>query len=150
MRPRMPPIPDFTSAAFQNSHSDARIQISILDGKGTLMPANRGRVTEEQAADLADYIRAFGPNSNRRGGNPALGYGIRQGDPATGGTMEFARKSVAEEMNTSHRLSEGALDNRTLPGPEIRFVGCRTVRDQDAAVRPPRQAIHSQRSGQPD
>jgi len=61
MRPRMPPIPDFTSTAFQNSHSDARIRISILEGKGTLMPANRGRVTDEQAADLADYIRAFGP-----------------------------------------------------------------------------------------
>ncbi len=63
MRPRMPPIPDFTSAAFQNSHSDARIQISILDGKGTLMPANRGRVTDEQAADLMVYIRAFGPKT---------------------------------------------------------------------------------------
>jgi len=63
MRPRMPPIPDFTSAAFQNSHSDARIQISILDGKGTLMPANRGRVTEEQAADLMVYLRAFGPKT---------------------------------------------------------------------------------------
>jgi mono/diheme cytochrome c family protein len=63
MRPRMPPIPDFTSAVFQNSHSDARIQISILDGKGTLMPANRGRVTEEQAADLMVYLRAFGPKT---------------------------------------------------------------------------------------
>jgi mono/diheme cytochrome c family protein len=61
MRPRMPPIPDFTSVAFQNSHSDARIQISILDGKGTLMPANRGRVTDEQAAYLMVYLRAFGP-----------------------------------------------------------------------------------------
>jgi hypothetical protein len=64
--------------------------------------------------------------------------------------MEFAGKTVAEEINTSHRLSEGAFDNRTLPGPEIRFVGCRTVRDQDAAVRPPRRAIHSQRSVQQD
>ncbi len=63
MRPRMPPIPDFTSAAFHNSHSDARIQISILDGKGTLMPANRGRVTDSQAADLMVYIRAFGPST---------------------------------------------------------------------------------------
>jgi mono/diheme cytochrome c family protein len=64
MRPRMPPIPDFTSVAFQNSHSDARIQISILDGKGTLMPANRGRVTDEQAADLMVYLRAFGPKTS--------------------------------------------------------------------------------------
>lgn len=62
MRDRMPPIPDFTSPGFQDSHSDARIQISILDGKGTLMPANRGRVSDDAAADLKDFIRAFGPN----------------------------------------------------------------------------------------
>jgi mono/diheme cytochrome c family protein len=61
MRQRMPPIPDFTSPVFQDGHSDARLQISILDGKGSLMPANRGRVTEDEAADLKDFIRAFGP-----------------------------------------------------------------------------------------
>ena len=61
MRARMPPIPDFTTPVFQDSHSDARLQISILDGKGSLMPANRGRVTEDEAADLKDFIRAFGP-----------------------------------------------------------------------------------------
>jgi mono/diheme cytochrome c family protein len=60
MRPVLPPIPDFTSAAFQKEHSDAQIQVSILDGKGTLMPANRGRVTEDQASDLIAFIRAFG------------------------------------------------------------------------------------------
>jgi hypothetical protein len=58
----MPPIPNFTSEAFHKQHSDAQIQVSILDGKGTLMPANRGRVTEEQASDLVAYIRAFGPS----------------------------------------------------------------------------------------
>jgi mono/diheme cytochrome c family protein len=61
MRAAMPPIPNFTSASFQQDHTDAQIRISILDGKGTLMPANRGRVTEEQAGDLAAYVRAFGP-----------------------------------------------------------------------------------------
>ena len=63
MRPVLPPIPDFTSTAFQKEHSDAQIQVSILDGKGTLMPANRGRVTEEQAGDLVAFVRAFGPGT---------------------------------------------------------------------------------------
>jgi mono/diheme cytochrome c family protein len=63
MRPSMPPIPDFTNPVFHQEHSDAQIRVSILDGKGTLMPANRGRVTEEQAGDLVAYIRAFGPKS---------------------------------------------------------------------------------------
>jgi mono/diheme cytochrome c family protein len=63
MRPTMAQIPDFTSETFHKQHSDAQIRVSILDGKGTLMPSNRGRVTEEQASYLAAYIRAFGPKS---------------------------------------------------------------------------------------
>ena len=61
MRPVLPPIPDFTSPAFHKEHTDAQLQVSILDGKGTLMPANRGRVTQEQARDLVYFVRAFGP-----------------------------------------------------------------------------------------
>jgi mono/diheme cytochrome c family protein len=61
MRPVLPPIPDFTNPAFHKEHSDAQLMISILDGKGTLMPANRGRVTEEEARDLVAFVRAFGP-----------------------------------------------------------------------------------------
>ena len=61
MRPVLPPIPDFTSPTFQKEHSDAQLLVSILDGKGTFMPANRGRITEEQASDLVAFVRAFGP-----------------------------------------------------------------------------------------
>jgi mono/diheme cytochrome c family protein len=61
MRPVLPPIPDFTNPAFHKEHSDAQLVISILDGKGTLMPANRGRVTEDQAHGLVAYIRTFSP-----------------------------------------------------------------------------------------
>jgi mono/diheme cytochrome c family protein len=62
MRANLPPIPDFTNAAWQTEHSDPQLLISVLDGKGTLMPANRGRVTESQARDLVAYVRAFGPS----------------------------------------------------------------------------------------
>jgi mono/diheme cytochrome c family protein len=61
VRATLPPIPDFTSKSFHADHSDQQLLISILDGKGTLMPANRGRVTEAQARDLVAYVRAFGP-----------------------------------------------------------------------------------------
>jgi mono/diheme cytochrome c family protein len=63
MRASMPPIPNFTSESFHKEHSNAQIMVSILDGKGKLMPANRGRVTEQQAGDLMAYVRAFGPPS---------------------------------------------------------------------------------------
>jgi mono/diheme cytochrome c family protein len=61
MRAQLPPIPDFTSGAWQGDRSDPQLEVSVLDGKGTLMPANRGRVTEGQARDLVAYVRAFGP-----------------------------------------------------------------------------------------
>jgi mono/diheme cytochrome c family protein len=67
VRAQLPPIPDFTKGAWQSEHSDPQLLISILDGKGTLMPANRGRITEGQARDLVSYIRAFGPPEVRAG-----------------------------------------------------------------------------------
>jgi cbb3-type cytochrome c oxidase subunit III len=68
MRPAMPAIPDFTSEAFHKTHTDAQMRVSILDGKGafpSVMPANRGRITEDQARDLVPYLRSFGPASFR-------------------------------------------------------------------------------------
>jgi hypothetical protein len=61
MRASLPPIPDFTRPAFHKEHTDAQLLVSILDGKGTLMPANRGRITPDQARAVAAYVRAFGP-----------------------------------------------------------------------------------------
>jgi mono/diheme cytochrome c family protein len=61
MRASMPTIPDFTSRAWQETVSKPQLVVSILDGKGTLMPPFRGRVSDEQAQDLAAYVRAFGP-----------------------------------------------------------------------------------------
>jgi mono/diheme cytochrome c family protein len=61
MRATMPQLPDFTRTQFRDQHSDAQILVSILDGKGALMPANRGRLTEGQARDMVAVIRTFAP-----------------------------------------------------------------------------------------
>lgn len=61
MKASMPVIPDFSSRAWQEGVSSPQLVVGILDGKGTLMPAFRGRVSDEQAQDLAAYVRAFGP-----------------------------------------------------------------------------------------
>jgi mono/diheme cytochrome c family protein len=61
LRPSMPTIPDFTNPAWQAGVSKPQLAASILEGKGTLMPSFRGRVSEAQARDLAAYVRAFGP-----------------------------------------------------------------------------------------
>jgi mono/diheme cytochrome c family protein len=63
MRAALPPLPDFTNVTWQEQHSDPQLLISVLDGKGGLMPANRGRINEPQARDLIAYIRAFAPTA---------------------------------------------------------------------------------------
>jgi mono/diheme cytochrome c family protein len=61
MRAALPTLPDFTRMTFRDQHSDAQLLVSILDGKGALMPANRGRLTEQQARDMVAVIRTFAP-----------------------------------------------------------------------------------------
>jgi mono/diheme cytochrome c family protein len=70
----MPGIPDFTSRAWQAGVSTPQVISSILDGKGTLMPAFRGRVNEDQVNDLAAYIRAFGPAPSAASEAPASDF----------------------------------------------------------------------------
>ncbi|MGE5191006.1 MAG: cytochrome c [Deltaproteobacteria bacterium] len=63
LRAQMPPIPDFTNSTWQMQHTDPQLAVSIMDGKGNLMPANRGRITDAQARDLVAYLRSFGPRT---------------------------------------------------------------------------------------
>ncbi len=61
VRVAMPPIPDFTARDWQSTHNSALLSVSILEGKGTLMPPWRGKITPDQARDLVAYVRTFGP-----------------------------------------------------------------------------------------
>jgi len=91
MRGSMPVIPDFTSEAFHKQHNDAQIRVSILEGKGALMPANRGRVTEDEARDLVAYLRAFGPKS------------LRIGSGASDQEFERAYRKLDQQLEELHK-----------------------------------------------
>jgi len=61
-RNTLPVIPNFTDKAWQQDKSDAQLVISILEGKGRLMPAWTGRITDKQGAEIVTHvIRSFGP-----------------------------------------------------------------------------------------
>jgi quinol-cytochrome oxidoreductase complex cytochrome b subunit/mono/diheme cytochrome c family protein len=77
MKLSMPTLQDFTNRAWQEEVSNARMLVSILDGRGTLMPAFRGRITQEQAQDLVAYVRAFGPVKQRPTEAPATDFDKR-------------------------------------------------------------------------
>jgi mono/diheme cytochrome c family protein len=55
-------LPDFTRRKWQERRDDAQLKVSILDGKGTTMPAFRGRLDEAQAKALVAHVRAFSPS----------------------------------------------------------------------------------------
>jgi mono/diheme cytochrome c family protein len=56
-----PDPPDFSGRGWQEERSNAGMLKSILDGKKKGMPAFRKKVSEDQARDRVDYVRAFTP-----------------------------------------------------------------------------------------
>jgi mono/diheme cytochrome c family protein len=66
MRDSLSIMPDFSSRRWQASQGDAQLLASILDGKGTRMPAFRGKVTDKEARDLVARVRAFDPAAPAR------------------------------------------------------------------------------------
>ena len=61
LRDQTPSIPDFTSQVWQQRRSPPELTTTILEGKGTVMPAFRGKLNEAQIRDLVTYLRAFAP-----------------------------------------------------------------------------------------
>jgi mono/diheme cytochrome c family protein len=66
-RERLPENPDFTNPFWQARRTDSKLLSSILDGKGEDMPAQRRKISEEQARGLVTYVRAFAPTTKSPG-----------------------------------------------------------------------------------
>jgi mono/diheme cytochrome c family protein len=80
---------DFSNPSWQKQVSDAQLEASILNGKGSLMPAfGPDRINIEQAHDLVAYIRAFGPATDR---------------PPDQGSFEQRFKELQEQWNKFRR-----------------------------------------------
>jgi mono/diheme cytochrome c family protein len=62
LRAQIPATPDFASADWQARRSDAQLAASILEGKGTVMPAFVGKLGAVQARDVVSYVRSFAPS----------------------------------------------------------------------------------------
>ena len=77
IRPAMPVIPDFTSRDWHMTHDNPLLAVSILDGKGALMPPWRGKVDPALAQDLVAFIRGFGPADLASAVAPASEFGNR-------------------------------------------------------------------------
>ena len=65
LRVQFPRIPDFASSNWQKGRIDAQLTASILEGKGTAMPAFGGKLGEAQVRELVTYLRSFAPAESR-------------------------------------------------------------------------------------
>jgi mono/diheme cytochrome c family protein len=65
LRGQFPQIPDFASSNWQKGRIDAQLTASILEGKGTAMPAFGGKLGEAQVRELITYLRSFAPAESR-------------------------------------------------------------------------------------
>jgi mono/diheme cytochrome c family protein len=62
LRQTVPQVPNFTSHAWHARRSDAQLVVSILQGKGSRMPAFHGKIGEDTAQDLVSLLRTFDPS----------------------------------------------------------------------------------------
>jgi mono/diheme cytochrome c family protein len=80
IRAAMPTIPDFTSGDWQSSRENPQLAVTILEGKGALMPPWRGRIAPELADDLVSFVRTFGPARLAALTTPKTQFGNRMRD----------------------------------------------------------------------
>ena len=59
LRRRVPQAPDFTSPGWQYRHSDDQLVATILEGKGSEMPAFGAKLGKEEARAVAQHLRTF-------------------------------------------------------------------------------------------
>jgi mono/diheme cytochrome c family protein len=67
-RQNLPTIPDFALPSWQAARSNPQLMVSVLEGKGTGMPAFRDKVSRDQARDLVAFVRAFDPTREQSEG----------------------------------------------------------------------------------
>ena len=61
-RGKMPELPDFTDASWQNRISNSQMEVSVSEGKGNSMPAFGDRLSEKEVQALVSHIRRFSPS----------------------------------------------------------------------------------------
>ena len=64
-RTAMPEIPDFTKRTWHERRGRAELTVSILEGRGAHMPGFGDKLSAQQARELVEFVRAFGPAAAR-------------------------------------------------------------------------------------
>lgn len=77
VRTKMPSIPDFTAATWQNARTDTQVLVSILEGRGTDMPPFSAELTNQDARTMVRYLRVMGGATSKPAAAPAGDFETR-------------------------------------------------------------------------
>ena len=61
VRSDVPSAPDFMSVDWHRRRSDQQLKISILEGRGSRMPAFHGKLGDDQVGDIVAFLRSLAP-----------------------------------------------------------------------------------------
>jgi mono/diheme cytochrome c family protein/uncharacterized membrane protein len=113
----MPDLPDFTDGSWQKRRSDAKLLESVLDGKGADMPPWRKKLSKDEARDLVEHVRAFGPTPKKQEKKKS-----KVPEPVS---FEERFHRLSEELEELERQSRelAKAPPAALPGSEASSVG---------------------------
>jgi mono/diheme cytochrome c family protein/uncharacterized membrane protein len=111
-RKLFPENPDFTNAAWQAARSDVQFLVSILEGKGTGMPASGKKISQEQARGLVAFVRTFAPSKKTPNENAPASKGSQAAESSPTSFAESFRRlqeQFAEQQRAFDELSKATL-----------------------------------------
>src|SRR6516162_1396800 len=111
-RKLFPENPDFTNAAWQAGRSDVQFLVSIIEGKGTGMPASGKKIGQEQARGLVAYVRTFAPSKKIPNENTPASKGSQATESSPTSFAESFRRlqeQFAEQQRVFDELSKAPL-----------------------------------------
>jgi mono/diheme cytochrome c family protein len=105
MRETFPGIPDFSNPRWHTTRRDGQLTASILDGKGSGMPAFRAKMPRAEARALVALVRGFAPQS------PGAGA------PARADDAQFRRRfqELEAELERLRKESRALGSDRSTP-----------------------------------
>jgi mono/diheme cytochrome c family protein len=112
-RDRLPGIPNFRDRSWHRGRNDFELAASILDGKGTRMPALSERLDERQVWGLVAYLRSLSPDGSTAG-RPAtaLDAGFESRFHQLQKELEDLQKQFRDLSRSRGRGQESALGNQ--------------------------------------
>ena len=108
-------IPDFTIASWQEQRADAQLMASILDGKGSDMPPQRGKIGEEQVRSLVAYVRAFAPTTRKSGQEQQKGPASAEPEEAKPPRGLFEKQQIPVRTTSHVQADSSRFPQRPAP-----------------------------------